>query len=91
MPMFMWRSKYLAHYGEGHIFAEAPTVEEARALAISKFTGHVLEHRLFTYEGWKPDESDLENIQRHLAALTEDLEKDPTIITSDAVFVEGSD
>ena len=91
MPMYMWRSRYLAHYGRGYIFADAPSVEEARALALAKFEPHVREHRLFAYEGWKPDEDDLEDIERHLGLLKDELAEEPAVITNDALFVEGSD
>ena len=87
----MWQSEYLKHYARGYIFVEAPGVEQARVLALKKFETHVREKRLFIYEGWEPDEDDLDDIERHLNTLKDDLSKDPVIIKNDAVFIEGSD
>ena len=75
--MYMWRSKYLKAYGEGHIFVEASCVEKARELVIAKFEPHVLEHRLFTYEGWEPDEDDIEREEEYLTQLMNDISVEP--------------
>ena len=88
--LFHWKSKYLSGWARGDIFVEAVSIERAREIALEKYKAHVLEHRMFAYEGWEPDEYDLERMEEYLAILQKDLEVEPTVYTDEAVFVEGS-
>ena len=81
--LFHWKSKYLSGWARGDIFVEAASIERARELVLEKYKAHV-------YEGWEPDEDDLERMEEYLAILQKDLEVEPTVYTDEAVFVEGS-
>ena len=88
--LFHWKSEYLSGWARGDIFVEAVSIERARELVLEKYKVHVLEHRMFAYESWEPDEDDLERMEEYLAILQKDLEVEPTVYTDEAVFVEGS-
>lgn len=57
MTMFVWRSKTLENYAQGHIIVEAPGAPEARCKALAEF-----EKYLAAYYDWG-DEEDLNQMR----------------------------
>lgn len=91
--LFHWsRSEFLKCYATGDIFAEASTVDEARALALAEFETYFREHVVFLIpKDAALDEDDLERYAQDLELLRDDIAKAPKVIERGAVFIRGSD
>lgn len=84
--LYVWRSKLLKQYGDGHIIVSAENVTVARNIAVGLFEAWYSE-RYYYYDMNEPDDREHKLTQR--LQLHEDITADPERIKG--VYINGSD
>lgn len=95
MNLYYWNSKLLANYSDGDIVVMAENVEQARDKVYALFEPENCESPFWDSYiemlAYNEDEIFQQERLGVMNQLREDLNKDPTVVTSHAVCIRGSD
>jgi len=93
--LYHWSSESLKAYSEGDIIVMAETVEQARDKVYAQFNpladGNPFEDHYLQMLKLNDDEDLQYEYTEKLNVLREDLDKEPTIVSTDVVLIRGSD